>query len=136
MKSAIAATCLLMTAAAAHAADCDPQSNYDLSKLSLAVVTGGKVNFVSLQSEKAGCPSAAAACAKRAYLVEGNVVTLDGRTSGAYVCADFIGAHNYETEGWLPAANVKLTTLPPNWIGKWERDADQSASSKLDIRRE
>lgn len=132
MKLAAAALCLLMAGTTAHAADCDPQSDYDLSKLSLAIVSGGKVNFVARQSEKAGCPSAAPSCAKHAYLLDGNVVVLDGRTSGAYVCADFLGKRNYETEGWLPAANVKPTTLPPNWIGKWERD-DNDASNNSEI---
>jgi hypothetical protein len=129
MKAAIAAIGLMITSVTAHAADCKPQNDYDLSKLSLGVVSGGKVNFVSQQSEKPGCPSAAPACTKRAYLVDGNIVTLDGRTSGAYVCADFLGAHNYETQGWLPAASVKPTTLPPNWIGKWERDVNDATNS-------
>jgi hypothetical protein len=100
--------------------------------VSLGIVAGGKVHFLANASEKAGCPSAGAACRKRAFLVDDNHVVVDAQTvGGAYVCASYIDARGNETDGWLPVGSVKPTTAPPAWIGAWRRDA----TSTIDITR-
>jgi hypothetical protein len=117
-------------ASAAEKRDCSSVAyDDDLSNLSLGAVVGGKVNFVANESDKTGCPSAGAACKSRAFLVDKDVVILDGRHEGAYICVGFVNAKGEETDGWLPAASVKPAAAPPNWIGVWKRDT----SSKIDI---
>jgi hypothetical protein len=102
------------------------------SNISLGIVAGGKVHFLANGSEKAGCPSASAACRKRAFLVDDNHVVIDAETAGsAYVCASYIDARGNETDGWLPAGSVKTVTAPPAWIGAWKRDT----TSAIDITR-
>jgi hypothetical protein len=123
---------VVAAASAAEKRDCSSVAyDDDLSNLSLAAVAGGKVSFVANESDKAGCPSASAPCKSRAFLVDKDVVVLDGRREGGYVCAGFINAKGEETDGWLPAASVKSASPSPNWIGVWKRDT----SSKIDITR-
>ncbi len=117
-------------ASAAEKRDCSSIAYDDnLSNLSLGAISGGKVNFVANESDKIGCPSTGAACKSRAFLIDKDVVILDGRRERAFVCAGFVNAKGEETNGWLPAASVKPAAAPPNWIGVWKRDT----SSKIDI---
>jgi hypothetical protein len=119
-------------AGAAGKRDCSSVAyDDDLSNLSLGVVIGSKVNFVASESDKAGCPSASAACKSRAFVVEKDVVVLDGRQEGGYLCAGFVNAKGEETDGWLTTGSVKPASVPPSWIGVWKRDT----SSKIDITR-
>lgn len=135
MKSAglvLAALALAATAAqAADKLDCDgPGYEKGMANLVLGTVQGGKVNFIANQSDKPKCPSADASCKRKGYLVEGDqvVVDKDGGTNG-YVCVAYIGAKGAESDGWMPAANVKIMPAVVNWAGTWKRDT----TSELDI---
>jgi hypothetical protein len=75
-----------------------------------------------------GCPSEAAACRQRAYVVGGDVV-LTGRTVGAYVCA-FYPNRTDGSAGWVQTA--RLTPQPVNtgpaltaWVGHWVNGDDK-----------
>lgn len=84
-----------------------------------------KLNFVQGSDDGAACPSAAAACQARAYLVPGDVVlTLPGEHKG-HVCASFAGRTGRETSGWLPANGLVALPTPKiedkDWLGAWVR---------------
>jgi hypothetical protein len=80
--------------------------------------------FVRNASDAKGCPNAAKACRAKAFLVPGDRVIL-GRTSGSFVCADFIGRKGMTRSGWLPADAVIMETHPPisldDWLGQWSQ---------------
>jgi hypothetical protein len=93
-------------ASAAENRDCSSVAyDDDLSNLSLGAISSGKVNFVANESDKTGCPSTGAACKSRAFLIDKDVVILDGRRERAFVCAGFVNAKGEETNGWLPASS-------------------------------
>jgi hypothetical protein len=88
----------------------------------------GKVNFRKNGDAANACPSMAADCQEKAYLVPGDLVVL-GVAKGDFVCV------NYETAkggrgGWLPASAIEpapAVTDPMSWTGKWKRiEADIS----------
>jgi hypothetical protein len=120
------------TAQAADDPNCNgPAGTADLSNIALGVVTGAKVNFVANDTDKAGCPSADAACRKKAFVVAQNLVLFDaGAARTGYVCAAYIGKTGRETDGWLPLSGLKVVTLAPDWIGKWKRDTSADITIK------
>src|ERR1700761_8389140 len=62
-------------ARAADKGDCnEPEGAGSLSNIALAAVTAPKANFIANETDKAGCPSADAACRKKAFVVTGNEV--------------------------------------------------------------
>lgn len=126
-----AGAALFATCANAETLDCNGISTTDdLSNVSAGVVTAAKVNFLVNQSDKPGCPSAAATCQRHGFLLAGNTVAYDnGATKTGLVCAAFIDTKGRETDGWIPLAALKPLTAPPNWIGKWKRDT----SGEIDI---
>jgi hypothetical protein len=111
----------------------EPQGNANLSNIVLGRVAAPKVNFVANESDKAGCPSAQAACRKKAFVVMHNLVLFDGSSAkSGFVCGTYIGKTGRETDGWLPVADVKPVATPaPDWIGKWKRDT----SADIEIKR-
>jgi hypothetical protein len=138
MKSAavILAVSGLLAAGAASAEDkltCNSiSSDKDLSDISLGVVSGRKVNFLANGYEKAGCPSVDPSCKKPAFVRARDKVVFDTDiAAGGYVCAVFVDRRGNETDGWLPAADVKPVTVKPRWIGHWK----WYSASEIDIRR-
>ena len=75
----------------------------------------------------AGCPSDAAACRARAYVVPHDTV-LVVRTKGPYACALLTSPRGTTTENWLPASALTAAPQKPpalrDWIGEW-RTGDQ-----------
>lgn len=95
----------------------------DNPSLALGHVGDGapRTNFVR-NSDAKGCPSDAASCRDKGYLVPGNPVIV-GRTRGTFVCVDYIGSKGADRAGWLPAASVVRDGAPsvgqPDWLGTW-----------------
>jgi hypothetical protein len=86
----------------------------------LAMVTpGDRLGFLS---DTDGCPSEAAKCRGRAYVLAGNVLAT-GHEHGPYVCAFFpnrVGG----TAGWAPRARLApmafpAAPAPAAWAGHW-----------------
>jgi hypothetical protein len=99
----------------------------------LAIVKpGDRARFVK-GGEQAGCPSASAACAARAFVVGGDVVVVSA-TAGDYACATFTGPgpKAASTSGFLPRA--QLAAPPPEapinaataWAGTWQSGDEQT----------
>lgn len=88
----------------------------------------GKVNFRKNGDAANACPSTAADCQEKAYLVPGDLVVL-GVTKGDFVCVDYETAKG-SRGGWLPASAIEpapAVTDAASWIGKWKRiEADIS----------
>jgi hypothetical protein len=88
----------------------------------------GKVNFRKNGDAANACPSTAADCQEKAYLVPGDLVVL-GVTKGDFVCVDYQTAKG-SRGGWLPASAIEpapAVTDPASWTGKWKRiEADIS----------
>lgn len=84
-----------------------------------------KVNFVQGSDGGRACPSAAAQCQARAYLLAGDVVLTLPQIHRGHVCASFAGKNGRETTGWLPAdALVALPMVKADdmdWLGSWRR---------------
>jgi hypothetical protein len=82
-----------------------------------ATVAGGQPLHFARGGQ--GCPSNAAACQRKAYVVPGNAVLI-GAAQGGWVCAHFPSSDTY---GWLPQA--QLTPVPAHapsladWAGHW-----------------
>jgi hypothetical protein len=129
-----AAATLSASAAWADPRDCnEPVGNANLSNITLGQVTAAKVNFVTDESFKAGCPAAGATCQKKAFVVARNLVVFDASTAkSGFVCSTYIGKTGRETDGWLPAASVQpIVPVPaPDWFGKWKRDISASIEIK------
>lgn len=91
----------------------------------LGMVAGnGRASFVS---DADGCPSAAARCRLKSYLVGGNEV-VTGRTRGNYVCV-FYPHKGGGTAGWVERARIKVLPVQPNppvsaWLGNWSDEGN------------
>jgi hypothetical protein len=77
-----------------------------------------------------GCPSEAASCRQRAYVVGGDEL-LTGRGAGAYVCA-FFPSRGGGSAGWVRRARlaplpVDASPPPSAWAGHWA-DGDDTIS--------
>ncbi|MBV9993681.1 MAG: hypothetical protein JO127_00580 [Caulobacteraceae bacterium] len=100
------------------------------SRFGLAKVLGPeRLNFLS---DTDGCPSQAASCRQRAYVVAGDLL-LTGRSHGAYVCAFFPGRGG-GSAGWVPRerlAPAPAAASPPltAWLGRWADGDDAIALS-------
>jgi hypothetical protein len=112
---------LSATVARAQAPDMSCGNDFSSEKsIGLAKVVGA--DHLIFLKDTDGCPSEAAACRQRAYVVGGDRL-LTSRTVGPYVCALFpnrLGGNS----GWVPTA--RLTPLPVNaapataaWAGHW-----------------
>jgi hypothetical protein len=147
MKTIFATVCVLAVCAAgaAHAAgkmDCLGLAVADdRLDLTAGTITGAKVNFLANETDKPGCPSADAKCVRHAYVLNGNSVALDGETAQGktYVCAAYMNPRGQETDGWIPAADVKPAVMPVSWLGTWQRDTTSTIkitlkkNGKLDV---
>jgi len=95
----------------------------DSKEFGLARVQGEKGARAYFYGEEEGCPSPAARCRQKAYLIPGDEV-LTSRTFGEWVCAWYQPARGPETVGWLPA-NMLLRAefvdpIPlAAWLGTW-----------------
>jgi hypothetical protein len=111
-------------AAAAHAqAAEEPCANGNFSAerdISLAKVVGA--DHLVFLNDGDGCPSEAASCRQRAYVVAGDQV-LTARKAGAYVCA-FYPSRGGGSAGWVQSARLSplpIEASPPlsAWTGHW-----------------
>jgi hypothetical protein len=125
----VAAACAIIAACPARAEDALCRGVPELSvnpALALGHVTSGaaRIHFIKDAGAQPGCPSRAAACAERAYLVPGDRVIVSAR-SDAFVCATYINAKGGDWSGWLPAdavADDKAEPAAVDWLGKWSRE--------------
>lgn len=111
--------------------DCNGiEAEQGLRNVGLAQVIA-KANFVKNESERAHCPTADAACARRAFLLPGDIVVGEAGTgaAGPFGCFAYVSPKGIETDGWFPVAGLKPLSAPPNWAGKWKRDT----SAEIDI---
>jgi hypothetical protein len=94
----------------------------DIPALTLGIVkpTEKRAYFVSDQDD--ACPSAAAACRRKDYLIGGDAVVIEDR-SGDFVCATFVNKKGTSTVGWLPVAAIQSVSPAPakpgDFLGKW-----------------
>src|SRR5271165_5749103 len=75
-----------------------------------------RVHFLSNGDKNPACPSTAAECQEKAYLVPGDLV-MKGKRSGDFVCVDYLTARTSRS-GWLPAASLepaKVSSNPADW---------------------
>jgi hypothetical protein len=82
---------------------------------------------LSFLADADGCPSEAASCRQKAYVVAGNVL-LTGRSHGRYVCAFFPNRFS-GSAGWVPADRltpIAVVRAPPlsAWLGHWKNGDD------------
>ena len=132
-RNLIAAATLLVRAVAPAAADEAPGNclgvDFDLRHpIAIGKITAAKlrVYFVKSVADDAACPSDAAACQEKAYLIPGNLALL-GKTYAAYSCISYESAEAKKprwTNGWLPAASMAPVTRAPaparsDWTGDW-----------------
>ncbi|MCI4679307.1 hypothetical protein K9U39_10625 [Rhodoblastus acidophilus] len=82
----------------------------------------GKVNFRKNGDKKNACPSAAAACQEKAYLVPGDLVAV-GAKRGEFTCVAYDNGKG-DRGGWLPSSAIEpapVETSPESWTGHWKR---------------
>lgn len=104
----------------------------DIPALTLGTVKPTEKRAYFISDEQDACPSAAAACRRKDYLIAGDAVVINGR-SGDFVCATFANAKGTETAGWLPAAAIDTGSAGSgsgDFIGRWTR-----TSASIRIRR-
>ncbi len=97
-----------------------------------------RVHFVSNpgDTEKTrDCPSAAAPCRERAFLVPGDEVLVD-EVEGDFACVSFVSNRVAETGGWIPRDAIETLPVQPvprpqDWPGTWKRI---EATIKLKLR--
>jgi hypothetical protein len=103
----------------------------------LQVVRSGvaKVRFVKGVETGLSCPSAAAICAGKAFVMPGDALIVTA-TSGDYVCATFTdrAPKAVFTSGWLPRAALTAAVAPTkaraDWIGVWRSGAEREIRVK------
>ena len=126
--AAVIITLLMPRLACANAPECSEAAldrTPDLP-LTLATVAPGqkRVHFVEDGRVQPGCPSTAAECQDKAFLVPDDRI-LTGVMQEGFVCADYPNAKGLEKVGWLPAAMVKPVPPQPvglaDWTGIWNR---------------
>lgn len=106
------------------------------ARLMRVVSPAPRTNFVESRGKgaKAACPSEAAACQRKGFVVQGDEV-LAGPTRGGFVCVTYISPNARrvkgqfsETNGFLPIAALQdLPTASPkavDFTGKWARSAE------------
>jgi hypothetical protein len=130
----VGAACIAVTSPALAAAAADCNSAISLAPgapLGLAKIVGPapRAFFIKSASDAKGCPSEAAACRSRSYVVPGNEVFV-GASTGGFVCASFVSSKGLETAGWLPAAAVTGLPAPAHarsddWLGTWQGNVEQ-----------
>jgi hypothetical protein len=95
----------------------------DIPTLTLGTVKPTEKRAYFISDEPDACPSAAAACRRKDYLIAGDAVVIRGR-SGDFVCATFANAKGTVTAGWLPAAAIDTGSAGSgsgDFIGRWNR---------------
>lgn len=107
----------------------------DEAEFKPATVSGTKGTQIHFFNDDDGCPSAAAKCSMRSYLITGDQV-LVSRRYGSWICSWYQPRMGSETVGWLPVESLVISEHPASpalekWIGRWKY-YDQS----LNIRRD
>jgi hypothetical protein len=105
-------------------------------RLMKVVATTPRVNFIEdqLTKPKSACPSDAAACKRKGFVVPGDEV-LAGWTRGGFICVTYVSPNAKrvkgqfpETSGYLPAGALQpvppAPAKPADWLGKWSRSAE------------
>jgi len=95
----------------------------DSKEFGLARVKGEKGARVYFYGEDEGCPSSAAKCRQKAYLIPGDEV-ITSRRFGDWVCAWYQPARGSETVGWPAADRLGAVAIEENaplasWLGTW-----------------
>lgn len=121
---------------AQEAADC---LGFELSAtqpaaLARVLASAPRVWFIKGATELAECPSTAAICRRKAYLVPGDQV-LTTRSQAAWTCATFFDQRGRQTTGWLASdvlgkPETKAFSAQA-WAGEWKRDAEADISIKV-----
>lgn len=82
-----------------------------------------KTFFRQNRSSGKSCPSEAAACKGKAYLIPGDEV-FAGPPQGDYICAAKLGAKGRVTTGWLRKADLAAAPdaaiTSNDWLGTWQ----------------
>jgi hypothetical protein len=107
----------------------------DEAEFRLATVGGNRTARTHFYNDDDGCPSAAAKCETKSYLIAGDRVVVS-RKYGPWVCAWYQKGRGAETVGWLRADKLVMSAPPAapalkDWLGSWEY-----AGNSLDIRRD
>lgn len=120
--------CTSTTASAQNVADnpanwCRNGLFPSLETFNLAKVTGDRRTRTYFFSDDDDCPSRAAKCKTRSYLIAGDQV-LVSRRYGAWICAWYQPQRGSETVGWLPADSLVISEQAAQpalekWIGRW-----------------
>jgi hypothetical protein len=114
----------LMGAAAAHAQapDMTCANGQFASEAAIGQAKVAGTDKLYFLNDSDGCPSEAATCRQRAYVIGGDAV-LTGRTVGAYICA-YYPSRGGGSAGWVETA--RLTPQPVDtapaltaWAGHW-----------------
>ena len=87
-----------------------------------------RVNFMASAGDSGAtksCPSANAACRRNTFVVSGDLVLVGG-AEGDWACATFVSPRGVATSGWLPVAQLEMSTSGPmptaaDFAGKWLR---------------
>ena len=126
IHAALASVMLLPAVVVAR--DCEGLDWEEGDAARVATVTSPETRtfFLRSASETAGCPSAAAACRLRAFLVPDDEA-IAWFVDGDYACVSFSGAKGRVTSGFMPVASLSLAEALPAttqayWLGTWSRD--------------
>ena len=109
----------------------DPTNTLVLSR----VIASGRTNFVQSAEAGNGCPAAKAACAGRAFLIQGDQV-VTSYTVGTFVCAEYTSPKGATTAGFLPVAALAPVPVPSaqpklvDWVGNWTTGLEQTVAIK------
>src|SRR5215218_2669392 len=94
--------------------------------LYLGSISKSRVYFTKTSLEDESCPSLAATCRQKAYVIRGDQVIASTSSKG-FVCAAFISSNQRMALGWLPADVVvreaaKREVRFEDWLGNWQFD--------------
>lgn len=126
MRTAPGLSVLAVCASVAPAFAAEPCGSFwkpeDIPSLTLGTVKADQKRAYFVDGEAEACPSAAAACRRKDYLVAGDAVVIEDR-SGDFVCASYVNAKGTITVGWLPAAAIDPAAAasgkPGDFLGRW-----------------
>jgi hypothetical protein len=95
------------------------------TEFSLARVTSPRSHFYGDETtaDYAGCPTSdETACKLPSYVIENDVVVVNGKTHGEFSCVRYTASTDQSTTGWLKTVSLEpITATPPPgaWQGIW-----------------
>ena len=106
--------------------------------LAMARIVGPSPRSYFVQSESPktpDCPSTAAQCRARAFVVPGDDLVVVGGPVAGFRCAVYRSASGAETTGFLPEAALAISRdveiKPEAFVGEWRRDDEASITLAL-----